>query len=103
MNQCLLEAPSFGAVWDTPRFPVSLGESSPAETLRRTEQLLLEYLRANAGRPVPRQELAANVWHLKMDPRSRTIDQTISTLRRKLPAHTRILTRHQVGYEYAVG
>lgn len=101
MNECLLEAPSFGAVWNTPRSPVYLGESSPTEALRRTEQLLLQYLRTNAGRPVPRDELAANVWRLKMDPRSRTIDQTISTLRRKLPTHTRILTRHQVGYEYA--
>lgn len=75
-------------------------QNESIEPLKPLERRLLEYLRAHARLTITRDELAANVWQLRMDPRSRTIDQTVSTLRRKLAFGERILTRHSRGYEY---
>jgi len=68
--------------------------------LQPREQQVFEYFRANAGRIISRDELSLNVWGFVMDGRSRTIDQTIATLRKKLPRGHEIITRHRAGYEY---
>lgn len=68
--------------------------------LQPREQQVFDYFRANAGRVISRDELSLNVWGFVMDGRSRTIDQTISTLRKKLPRGHHILTHHRAGYEY---
>ncbi len=70
------------------------------DVLLPSEQRLLDYLQANAGRVISRDELASNVWQMKMDLRSRTIDQTISNLRRKLNAEAQIITHPGDGYEF---
>lgn len=71
-----------------------------ARVLQPREQQLFDYFRANGGRIISRDELSLKVWGFVMDGRSRTIDQTISTLRKKLPNGHAILTRHRAGYEY---
>jgi DNA-binding response OmpR family regulator len=68
-----------------------------------SEQRLFDYLRANPGRIISRAELAANVWKMKMDHRSRTIDQTVSKLRRKLEQSGTIITHAGRGYEFVSG
>ena len=71
-----------------------------AAALQPREQQVFDYFRTNAGRVISRDELSSNVWGFIMDGRSRTIDQTISTLRRKLPRGHGIVTHHRAGYEY---
>ncbi|MCB1875189.1 MAG: response regulator transcription factor [Chromatiales bacterium] len=75
----------------------------------RREADVLHYLHANAGRPVPREELLAKVWGY---PRSlgletRTVDIHIAKLRRKIepdPANPRyLLTVRGAGYRLLSG
>jgi DNA-binding response OmpR family regulator len=66
--------------------------------LSRTERGLLDYLRANTGRILSREEMAANIWKLKFYPQSRTIDQTVANVRRK--SGSRIVAHFGKGYEF---
>ena len=77
-----------------------LVKQKSAAVLQPREQQVFDYFRANAGRIIPRDELSLKVWGFIMDGRSRTIDQTISTLRKKLCNGHAILTHHRAGYEY---
>jgi DNA-binding response OmpR family regulator len=69
--------------------------------LRRKELDLVTYLYENAARVVTRDELLAKVWNCSMVV-TRTVDQTVATLRRKLgddhrsPRH--VVTVHGLGY-----
>ena len=63
---------------------------------------LLEYLRASAGQVVTREELARDVWNLRLDHRSRVIDQTISVARKSLHANERITAVQGRGYRFGV-
>jgi len=72
----------------------------PQVNLSRIERGLLDYLRANTGRILSREEMAANIWKLKLHPRSRTIDQTVSNVRRKSGTPDAIVTRFGQGYEF---
>jgi len=45
---------------------------------------LICYLYANAGRIISRDELFSKVWKCQQTMTTRTVDQTISSLRRKL-------------------
>jgi DNA-binding response OmpR family regulator len=67
-------------------------------TLSGRERALWEYFQSNPGRIISRDELSVAVWGFVLDGRSRVIDQTIATLRKKLPAN-QILTRRGQGYE----
>jgi len=69
--------------------------------LSRLEKGLLAYLSANTGRILSREEMAANIWKLKMHPRSRTIDQTVANVRRK--SGSRIVSHFGRGYEFRPG
>ena len=71
-----------------------------AAVLQPREQQVFDYFRANGGRVISRDELSLKVWGFLMDGRSRTIDQTVSTLRRKLGHGHDIITHHGAGYEY---
>jgi two-component system copper resistance phosphate regulon response regulator CusR len=71
-----------------------------AAVLQPREQQVFDYFRVNAGRIISRDELSLRVWGFVMDGRSRTIDQTVATLRKKLPRGHDIITHHRVGYEY---
>lgn len=74
----------------------------------RREMQLLEYLHANADRPVPREELLARVWGYgrNLGIETRTVDIHIVKLRRKLeadPAQPRVLvTVRGAGYRLVV-
>ena len=63
---------------------------------------LLLALAAGNSAPVSREVLAKAVWHGKLSPESRTIDQHVGQLRKKLessPAHpTHIITVPKYGY-----
>src|SRR5689334_15262141 len=75
--------------------------SGSAEKLRRKELDLVSYLYENSARAVTRDELLSKVWNCSMLV-TRTVDQTIATLRRKLgddckqPRH--VVTVYGIGY-----
>ena len=54
------------------------------QKLRCKELELICYLYANAGRIISRDELLSKVWKCQQTMTTRTVDQTISSLRRKL-------------------
>jgi len=70
--------------------------------LRRKELDLLMFLHQNAGALFSRDELLRQVWNYRGGSMSRTVDQTVATLRRKLndnaarPKH--LLTVFGLGY-----
>lgn len=68
--------------------------------LRTIEANLLQALANNLGKPMSRDELCRQVWKCEFRGTTRTIDQTIATLRKKLSATRRIVTVHRVGYFY---
>lgn len=72
--------------------------------LTRREVLMLELLHKNAGLPVTRDRFLDECWGLDYFPDSRTLDQHILMLRKKIeidPAHPRIVeTVRGVGYRY---
>ena len=72
-------------------------------TLGTREQQVLEYFRNHAGRVLDRTELSERIWGFRLDPRSRTIDQTIAQLRKKLPPDQQIITHRTCGYQYVNG
>jgi DNA-binding response OmpR family regulator len=76
------------------------------EEIRLTthEAAVLSYLIENKGRPVPREELLEKVWGYSPTMQTRTVDNQILKLRKKVeenpsdPRH--ILTIHGVGYRF---
>lgn len=89
-------------VIDTRNLSGTRGQETLAFTRREME--VLQYLKAHAGHPVPREELLAKVWgyarHLEIE--TRTVDIHIAKLRRKIepdPAEPRYLvTVRGAGY-----
>lgn len=77
--------------------------SGNTERLRRKELELMSYLYENASRVVTRDELLSKVWNCSAM-LTRTIDQTVATLRRKVgddlkqPKH--VITIYGVGYMF---
>jgi two-component system alkaline phosphatase synthesis response regulator PhoP len=69
-------------------------------TLRTIETNLLRVLSNNIGKPMSREELCRQVWNCEFRGTTRTIDQTIATLRKKLQPSQRIVTVHRIGYAY---
>lgn len=74
--------------------------------LRRKELELLAYLYWRGSAPVDREQLLRDVWQCT-NVVTRTVDQTVATLRRKLgedsarPRH--LLTNHGIGYRLRQG
>ena len=62
--------------------------------------MLQKYLRAHSGETISRQRLCSEVWHMNYFQSSRTIDQTISVVRKHLEADERIITVFGVGYRH---
>ena len=102
---------------NNPREPISLSEEHrqgarlplfpsngvvavmPQTNLTKTQALLYRYLRDNAGRPVSRDELSENIWRQPYSPMSRTIDQTVAQVRKKLPTRKeQIIAVPYIGY-----
>jgi DNA-binding winged helix-turn-helix (wHTH) protein/tetratricopeptide (TPR) repeat protein len=75
------------------------------QRLSGREAALLAVLTGAAGRDVARGTLLEQVWSLRADTRTRTIDTTVRRLRAKVeprPAHPQmLLTVHGVGYRWA--
>ena len=61
---------------------------------------LRDYLRAHSGQTLSRTRLATDVWRMNHFRASRTVDQTVSVLRRHLPPDERIVTVFRVGYRH---
>lgn len=72
-----------------------------SQKLRRKELELICYLNANAGRTISRDELLSQVWKCPTM-MTRTVDQTISSLRRKVGEMANspryVITVYGVGY-----
>ena len=85
------------------------GRRGPHElSFTRREMEVLQYLAANAGRPVPREELLSKVWGYarNLDIETRTVDNYIMKLRQKIEPDPQtpeyIITAHGEGYVLAV-
>jgi DNA-binding response OmpR family regulator len=73
--------------------------------LRRKELELLAYLYRRGAAPVDRQQLLREVWHCT-NVITRTVDQTVATLRRKLDEDSvkpRLVTAYGIGYQLRRG
>ena len=69
--------------------------------LSATEAALLGYFRKHPGRTLSREELAEHVWKQRHFYGSRTIDQTVSKLRKKLRSEeATILSIWSAGYRF---
>ena len=70
------------------------------------ENAVLQYLIDHAGKEISRQELLENVWGYSPTMQTRTVDNQILKLRKKLELHPsrprHIITVHGVGYRFEV-
>jgi DNA-binding response OmpR family regulator len=78
-----------------------------AKRLRRKELQLLLFLYRNTGAVFSRDELLQRVWNYEGGALTRTVDQTVATLRRKLndgsPRPRCLVTVHGIGYRLCPG
>jgi DNA-binding response OmpR family regulator len=72
----------------------------PRTGLTRIQWDLCSYLRANSGETVSREQLYSAVWEMNYFHSTRTIDQTISVVRKHIAEHERIITVFGVGYRH---
>jgi len=81
--------------------PLGTARVVSAPTLSSTEAALLSYFRRHPGRVLSREELAEQVWKQRHFYGSRTIDQTVSKLRKKLRREeAKILSVWAAGYRF---
>jgi DNA-binding winged helix-turn-helix (wHTH) protein len=76
------------------------GHSRSMASLTRLQASLQNYLRARSGETVSREQLCSDVWRMNYFQSSRTIDQTISVVRKHLGANERIITIFGIGYRH---
>ena len=92
------------ATIDPKTFQIKRGKSR--EELTAKELKLLQYFHANAGTVLSRDKLLNEVWGYNYFGTTRTLDQVIVQLRKKLGDHggepKHLLTVHGVGYKLAV-
>ena len=80
--------------------PYGTARPVSGESLSSMESSLLSYFRQHAGRTLSREELAEQVWKQRHFYGSRTIDQTVSKLRKKLHRTAKILSVWSAGYRF---
>lgn len=68
--------------------------------LTRLQSALQSYLRAHSGETITREQLCAAVWQMNFFRWSRTIDQTVSMVRKHLAEDEKIVTVFGVGYRH---
>ncbi len=94
-----------GRVVDFENLELRTGKKTYRLTVMETE--LLRYLIRNAGHPVARQAILADVWNLRQDTDTRAIDNFIVRLRRYLepdPSRPKyVVTVRGVGYKFVRG
>lgn len=90
---------------DTGQYRLKKGEESLALTDREIQ--LLCYFHAHPNQVLSRDQLLNAVWGIDYFGTTRTLDQHIAQLRKKIeddPAHPRVITTvHKVGYRYEAG
>jgi DNA-binding response OmpR family regulator len=74
-------------------------QHSDGPRLTRMQAALQEYLRTHSGANLSRQQLCQEVWRMNYY-NSRTVDQTISVVRKHLAEDEAIVTVFGVGYRY---
>jgi len=103
------ELPSTFTIGDLEVSPAELRARRGDQTIELSvrEVKLLELFAANAGAVLERERIFEHCWEERFFPSSRTLDQHISKLRKKIeprPSDPRIiLTVHGVGYRYDGG
>ena len=80
--------------------PCGTARAVSSEPLSAMETALLTYFRKNVGRTLSREELAERVWNQRHFYGSRTIDQTVSKLRKKLRHRATIQSVWSAGYRF---
>lgn len=80
------------------RIPTSPHKLRPK--LTRLQAALQSYLRDHSGETITREQLCAAVWQMNFFRWSRTIDQTVSVVRKHLAEGERIVTVFGVGYRH---
>jgi DNA-binding response OmpR family regulator len=75
-------------------------ESVPVSALTRLQHDVRAYLRAHSGEIISREQLCREVWGMRYFSTSRTVDQTISVVRKHLDRQERILTVFRIGYRH---
>jgi DNA-binding response OmpR family regulator len=68
--------------------------------MTRLQAALQSYLRAHSGETITREQLCAAVWQMNYFRWSRTIDQTVSVVRKHLAEGEKIVTVFGVGYRH---
>lgn len=68
--------------------------------LTRLQAALKEYLRQHSGETISREELCSAVWQMNYFRWSRTIDQTVSVVRKHIGRDERIVTVFGIGYRH---
>jgi len=100
------ELPATFAIADLQVAPTELRARRGAETIELSlrEVRLLELFAANEGKVLPREAIFEHCWAERFYPSSRTLDQHISKLRKRIEPDpkepTIIRTVHGVGYRY---
>lgn len=91
-----------GCTFDLGRLEARRGKQT--STLTPREAGILRWLYRHRARAVNRDELLEQIWGLRSDTETRTVDMTISNLRQKIerdPTHPRIVVSVKgVGYEW---
>ena len=87
---------------DATQYQIRLGDR--ISTLSAKELQLLRFFHANPNRVITREELLNEVWGIEYYGTTRTLDQHIAQLRKKVERRPRqpavIATVHGVGYRY---
>ena len=68
--------------------------------LTRLQAALQEFLRAHSGETFTREQLCSAVWQMNYFRWSRTIDQTVSVVRKHIGRDERIVTVFGIGYRH---
>ena len=83
------------------REPAFRRPDGPAEPLTPRELALLRFFASHPGQALPRERLLAAGWGVAYYGTTRTLDQHVANLRRKLgPGGAAVETVHGVGYRY---
>ena len=69
-------------------------------SLTRLQAGLQDYLRSRSGQIVSREQLCTDVWRMNYFQSSRTIDQTVSVVRKHLGPNERIISIFGIGYRH---
>jgi DNA-binding response OmpR family regulator len=80
------------------KMTASLSESPSA--LTHLQRDVHAYMRAHSGEIITRERLCQEVWGMRYFNSSRTIDQTMSIVRKHLSREEQIVTVFRVGYRH---